>query len=82
MILSSELEDENQKLILLNKLLLFHKSVVIVMAQDAFYMLDNDIILNRLNNAINVHQNWLNTLKEIIFLQILALFIHVMHLII
>ena len=37
-----------------------------VMAQDAFYMLDNDIILNRLNNAINVHQNWLNTLKEIV----------------
>lgn len=34
------------------------------MAGDAFYMLDNQIILNCLNNAISAHQNWLATLKE------------------
>lgn len=35
------------------------------MAQDAFYMLDNQIILNCLNSAIDAHKNWLNTLKDI-----------------
>jgi len=35
------------------------------MAKDAFYMLDNQVILNCLNSAINAHQNWLNTLNEI-----------------
>lgn len=34
------------------------------MARDAFYMLDNQIILNCLNNAIRAHENWLSTLKE------------------
>lgn len=36
-----------------------------IMAQDAFYMLDNQIVLNCLNSAIEAHKNWLNTLKEI-----------------
>lgn len=36
------------------------------MTQDVFYMLDNQTILNCLNSAIRVHQNWLNTLKEIV----------------
>lgn len=35
------------------------------MAQDAFYMLDNQIVINCLNSAIDAHRNWLNTLKEI-----------------
>jgi len=35
------------------------------MAQDAFYMLDNQVVLNCLNSAVNAHQNWLNTLKQI-----------------
>lgn len=35
------------------------------MARDAFYMLDNQIILNSLNSAINAHQAWLDTLKDI-----------------
>lgn len=35
------------------------------MAQDAFYMMDNQIVINCLNNAIEAHKNWLNTLKEI-----------------
>ncbi len=34
------------------------------MARDAFYMLDNQIILNCLNSAVIAHQNWLNTLKS------------------
>lgn len=34
------------------------------MARDAFYMLDNQIILNCLNSAITAHQNWLHTLKN------------------
>lgn len=34
------------------------------MARDAFYMLDNQIILNCLNSAVNAHQNWLATLKN------------------
>lgn len=35
------------------------------MAQDAFYMLDNQIILNCLDNAIQAHQDWLKTLEGI-----------------
>lgn len=34
------------------------------MAQDAFYMLDNQVVLNNLKNAVSAHQSWLNTLKE------------------
>ena len=35
------------------------------MAQDAFYMLDNQVVINCLNSAIDAHRNWLNTLKDI-----------------
>lgn len=35
------------------------------MARDAFYMLDNQIIINCLQNAIRAHKNWLSTLKDI-----------------
>lgn len=35
------------------------------MAQDAFYMLDNQVVINCLRNAIDAHKNWLDTLKEI-----------------
>lgn len=35
------------------------------MAQDAFYMLDNQVLLNCLMGAIEAHKNWLNILKEI-----------------
>lgn len=35
------------------------------MAKDAFYMLDNQVVLNNLYNAIEAHKNWLNTLKDI-----------------
>ena len=35
------------------------------MAKDAFYMLDNQIILNCLNNAVKAHQDWLKTLESI-----------------
>lgn len=35
------------------------------MAKDAFYMLDNQIVLNCLNQAVSAHQDWLCTLKEI-----------------
>lgn len=34
------------------------------MVQDAFYMLDNQVLLNCLNSAIDAHRNWLNTLHE------------------
>lgn len=34
------------------------------MTQDAFYMLDNQIILDCLHSAIDAHKNWLHTLKE------------------
>lgn len=34
------------------------------MAQDAFYMLDNQVLLNCLNSAVEAHSNWLNTLHE------------------
>lgn len=32
------------------------------MAKDAFYMLDNQILLTCLNNAVDAHLSWLNTL--------------------
>ena len=35
------------------------------MARDAFYMLDNQVLLNCLNSAVSAHQSWLNTLKSI-----------------
>lgn len=35
------------------------------MAQDAFYMLNNEVIVNCLNNAVEAHKNWLNTLQQI-----------------
>lgn len=35
------------------------------MARDAFYMLDNQIVLNCLNSAIGAHKDWLGTLKSI-----------------
>lgn len=34
------------------------------MAQDTFYMLDNHVILNCLNSAIDAHRNWLKTLHD------------------
>lgn len=34
------------------------------LARDAFYMLDNQVILNCMKNAVVAHQNWLDTLKE------------------
>ena len=34
------------------------------MVQDAFYMLDNRVLLNCLNSAVDAHHNWLNTLAE------------------
>ena len=34
------------------------------MVQDTFYMLDNHVLLNCLNSAIDAHRNWLNTLHE------------------
>ncbi len=34
------------------------------MVQDAFYMLDNQVLLNCLNSAVDAHRNWLNTLRE------------------
>lgn len=34
------------------------------LARDAFYMLDNQVILNCMKNAVTAHQNWLQTLKE------------------
>lgn len=36
-----------------------------VMTRDAFYMLDNQIILNCLNSAVSAHQKWLSTLQDI-----------------
>lgn len=35
------------------------------MARDAFYMLDNQVVINCLQNAIGAHKNWLKTLKDI-----------------
>ena len=35
------------------------------MTQDSFYMLDNQVVINCLNSAIDAHKNWLNTLKDI-----------------
>ena len=34
------------------------------MVQDAFYMLDNKVLLNCLNSAVEAHRNWLSTLAE------------------
>ena len=34
------------------------------MVQDAFYMLDNHIVINCMNSAIDAHRSWLNTLHE------------------
>ncbi|MCI9124214.1 MAG: hypothetical protein HFH35_09065 [Eubacterium sp.] len=34
------------------------------MAQDAFYMLDNQVVLQCIDRAVDAHQNWLGTLKE------------------
>ncbi len=34
------------------------------MVHDAFYMLDNHVLLNCMNSAIEAHRNWLNTLHE------------------
>ena len=34
------------------------------MVQDAFYMLDNKVLLNCLNSAVDAHRNWLDTLGE------------------
>lgn len=34
------------------------------MAQDAFYMLDNQVVLDSLNSATTAHQKWLDTLKD------------------
>lgn len=36
-----------------------------IMVQDAFYMLDNQVVINCLNSAIDAHRNWLGTLKDI-----------------
>lgn len=35
------------------------------MAKDAFYMLDNQVVLECLTSAIDAHQKWLGTLEEI-----------------
>lgn len=35
------------------------------MAHDAFYMLDNKVIIDCLNSAIDAHKKWLDTLKDI-----------------
>lgn len=35
------------------------------MARDAFYMLDNQVVLNCLNSAVEAHKDWLRTLKAI-----------------
>lgn len=34
------------------------------MVQDAFYMLDNKVLLNCLNSAVEAHRNWLGTLAQ------------------
>ena len=36
------------------------------MANDVFYMPDNQIFLNAVQNAIGAHQKWLNTLKSMV----------------
>ncbi len=35
------------------------------MAQDAFYMLDNQVVINCLNSAIDAHKSWLGILEDI-----------------
>lgn len=34
------------------------------MARDAFYMMDNQVVLNSLNSAVDAHQKWLDTLRN------------------
>ncbi len=38
--------------------------IIGTMVQDTFYMLDNQVLLNCLNSAIEAHHRWLNILKE------------------
>lgn len=38
--------------------------IIGTMVQDTFYMLDNQVLINCLNNAVEAHRNWLNILKE------------------
>ena len=37
-----------------------------VMVNDVFYMLDNQVFLNAVQNAVGAHQKWLNTLKNMV----------------
>ena len=37
-----------------------------IMVNDVFYMLDNQIFLNAVQNAIGAHQKWLDTLKSMV----------------
>ena len=37
-----------------------------VMVNDVFYMLDNQIFLNAVQNAVGAHQKWLGTLKSMV----------------
>lgn len=37
-----------------------------VMVQDVFYMLDNQVFIGTVENAIKAHQNWLNTLGNMV----------------
>ncbi len=39
--------------------------IIGAMTQDAFYMLDNQIVIDCLYSAIDAHKNWLRTLKDI-----------------
>ncbi len=36
------------------------------MGQDTFYMLDNQMFINTVQNAVIAHQNWLKTLEEMV----------------
>ena len=36
------------------------------MVNDVFYMLDNQVFLNAVQNAVGAHQKWLNTLKTMV----------------
>ncbi|MCH5344616.1 MAG: CZB domain-containing protein [Acetatifactor sp.] len=37
-----------------------------VMVNDVFYMLDNQVFLNTVQNAVGAHQKWLNTLENMV----------------
>lgn len=37
-----------------------------VMVQDVFYMLDNQVFINNIQNAVIAHQKWLDTLKKMV----------------